>query len=65
MSETESRVYIVYQDYDGGKAQHVVAKNRKDAYKKVEFKATHVSYRPWLKFIDGKFLDRFGNEAKL
>jgi hypothetical protein len=64
-SITSPRVYLVYFDDDGdGPAQHVIAKNREDAKTKVSFPFTHVAYRPWIKLIDGKFVDRYGNEYK-
>lgn len=58
----EARVYIVYDDSDDGKSKHVVAKNRNDAKTKVDFPFTNVAYRPWIKFVDGKFVDQWGKE---
>lgn len=60
----EPRVYIVYEDWDGGRSQHVVAKNRKEAYTKADFPVSKVSWRPWIKFVDGKFIDEHGKEVK-
>lgn len=54
------KVYIVYQDYDEGKSVHVIAKNRIEARKKVNFNATHVSYRSWLKVENRKIVDQWG-----
>lgn len=51
------RVYLVYHDSDTGLAKHVIAKNRKDAMTKVDFNFTHVAWRPWVKFIDGRFIN--------
>jgi hypothetical protein len=63
-ADNEDSVYIVYDDRDGGRSQHVVAKNRRDAKTKVDFPFTHVAWRPWVKFIDGKFIDEWGREYK-
>jgi hypothetical protein len=57
----EPRVYIVRNDHTD-QSKHVVAKNRNDAKTKVNFPFTHVAWRPWIKFIDGKFIDKWGKE---
>jgi hypothetical protein len=64
VSDEPKKVYIVYDDTVDGKSQHVVAKNRKDAKTKVNFPFTHVAWRPWIKFVDGKFIDEHGKEYK-
>jgi hypothetical protein len=59
-ADNEDRVYIVYDDRERGQSQHVLAKNRKEAGTKVNFPFTHVAWRPWIKFVDGKFTDQWG-----
>ena len=56
------RVYLVYHDSDEGKSKHVIAKNRKEAGRMVDFPYTNIAWRPWIKLIEGKFLDEWGKE---
>ncbi len=57
-----NRVYLVYQDWDDGLSQHVVAKNRKEAYKKVDFQPSKVAWRPWLSVKGSRVVNSFGKD---
>jgi len=62
MKPTAERVYRVYLDDGGnGPMTYLVAKNRKEAYKLAPHKISHVTYCPWLKWVDGKAVDQWGN----
>lgn len=54
------RVYLVYQDWDGGQSQYVVAKNRKEAGTKVSFPYSYISYKPSLTTDNGDVVNSFG-----
>lgn len=54
------RVYRVYHDSDDGKMVYVTAKNRKEARRVAGINSTHVTWCPWLKWVNGQAVDEWG-----